>query len=109
MRNVRFLMIRAGSGDPCEDLPLLNLCNLLCFVRPGQLGRGQWPRRGISAISKNFSEILEISKKYWNCLIFEENARFSLEFVPRAPSESLIFLRNYWCFRSWDAAGAENP
>ena len=88
-------MILAGSGDPCEDLPLLNLCNLLCFVRPGQLGRGQWPRRGIPATSKKFSEILGIPGKYWNFLIFQENTRFPLEFVPRAPSESLIFLRNY--------------
>ena len=52
-------MIRAGSGDLCEDLPLLNLCNLLCFVRPGQVVRGQWARRGISAISKKFTEIME--------------------------------------------------
>ena len=32
-----------------------------------------------------------------------------MEIAPRDPSESLIFLRNYWCFHVWDAAGAENP
>ena len=51
-------MIRAGSGDPCEDLPILNLCNLLCFTRPGHVVRGQWARRGISAISKKFTGIM---------------------------------------------------
>ena len=55
-------MVSGALGGPLEASPLLNLCNLLCSVRPGQLGRGQWPRRGISAISKNFSEILEISR-----------------------------------------------
>ena len=57
MQNIWFLMIRAGSGDSCEDLPLLNLCNWLCFIRPGQVFRGQWARRGISVISKKLIEI----------------------------------------------------
>ena len=104
----RIFVVSGALGGPLEALPLLNLCNLLCFVRPGQLGRGQWPRRGISATSKNFSEILGNSRNYWNFLIFQENARFSLKSVPRAPSESLIFLRNYWCLHSWGAAGVEN-
>ena len=51
-------MIRAVTGHSCEDLPLLNLCNLLCFIRPGQVVRGQWARRGISAISEKSVEII---------------------------------------------------
>ena len=61
MQKELFLMVLAGSGDLCEDLPLLNLCDLLCFVRPGQVVRGQWARRGISAISKKLTEVIEIS------------------------------------------------
>ena len=59
MQNIQFLMIRAVSGDSCEDLPLLSLCNLLCFIRPGQVVRGQRARRGICAISKKFAENME--------------------------------------------------
>ncbi len=65
-------MIRAVSGDSCEDLPLLNLCNLLCFIRPGQVVRGQWARRGISAISKKFIEIIEKSVNSQILMIFQE-------------------------------------
>ena len=101
-------MIRAGSGDPCEDLPLLNLCNLLCFTRPGHVVRGQWARRGISAISEKFTGIIgksinsQVLMIFWEIRIFHKN-------VPRDPSEPLIFLKNHCCFHSWDTAGAANP
>ena len=102
-------MIRAGSGDPCEDLPLLNLCNLLCFIRPGQVVRGQWARRGISAIYKKSGEIMGKSINSHILMTFRGKSTFLIEIVPRDPSEPLIFLRNYWCFHSWGAAGVENP
>ena len=76
MQNVWFVMIRAGSGDPCEDLPLLNLCNLLCFTRPGHVVRGQWARRGISAISKKFVEIMEKSANSQILVIFRNDQDF---------------------------------
>ena len=88
-------MIRAGSGDPCEDLPLLNLCNLLCFTRPGQVVRGQRARRGISAISVKSVEIMGKSVNSQISEIFSGRSRFLIEIVPRDPSEPLIFLRNY--------------
>ena len=72
MPNLLFSMIRAGSGDSCEDLPLLNLCNLLCFIRPGQVVRGQWARRGISSISKEFMEIIGNSINSSISLYFQE-------------------------------------
>ncbi len=69
-------MIRAGSGDPCEDLPLLNLCNLLCFKGPGHVLRGQWARRGISAISKKFTGITGKSVNAQILMIFRGNQDF---------------------------------
>ncbi len=88
-------MIRAGSGDPCEDLPLLNLCNLLCFTRPGHVVRGQWARRGISAISKKFTGITGKSVNSQIYVILKGKSKPLVEIVPRDPSEPLIFLRNY--------------
>ena len=77
MQNIWFLMIQAGSGDPCEDLPLLNLCNLLCFTRPGHVVRGQWARRGISAISKKFTGIMGKAVKSQIFVILGENQYFN--------------------------------
>ena len=69
-------MIRAGSGDPCEDLPLLNLCILLRFTRPGHVVRGQWARRGISAISRKFTGIMGKAIKSQTFVIFRGNSIF---------------------------------
>ena len=72
-----FLTIPAGSGDPCEELPLLNLCNLLCFTRPGHVVRSHWARRGISAISKKLTGITGESVNSQILMILGEINTFS--------------------------------
>ena len=51
-------MIWADFADPRADFPPQNLCNSLGFSWSGQVVRGQWARRGISAISKKFTGIM---------------------------------------------------
>ena len=58
VRKSRFGMIWADFADPRADFPPQNLCNYLGFSWSGQVVRGQWARRGISAISKKFTGIM---------------------------------------------------
>ena len=51
-------MIWADFADPRADSPPQNLWNSLGFSWSGQVVRGQWARRGISAIPKKLTGIM---------------------------------------------------
>ena len=105
VRKSWFLKIRADSDDPRADLPLQNLCNSLGFSWSGQVSCVPWCTgtefRDFSAIYGNswnlhqITKFLEIAEK---SMILSKFMEFSV-FRAIHPPETLIFLRDYWCFR----------
>ena len=100
-----FLKIWADFHDSRADSPLQNLCNSLGFPWSGQVSCVPWGAgtgfcnfsviHGNSWNSHNIMEFLEISLKIRNPSKFSEFCIFEATHPP----ESLIFLRNYRCFR----------
>ena len=98
-------MTWADFGDPGADLPLQNLCNSLGISWSGQVSCVPWCAgtefRDFSEIDGNSGNLrkimifLEISVK---SMIFSKFMEFCV-FRAIHPPETLIFLRNYRCFR----------
>ena len=105
VRKSWFWKIRADFDDPRADLPLQNLCNSLGISWSGQVSCVPWCAgtefRDFSEIygnSGNSRKIMEFPEISVKSMIFSKFMEFCV-FRAIHPPETLIFLRNYRCFR----------
>ena len=101
---IMILMIWADFDDPRADFPLQNLCNSLGFSRSGLVSCVPWGAgtdfrnfKEIYGSSWNLREIIKFHEFSWKIKKFNKFYEIS-NFEAIHPSESLIFLRKYWCF-----------
>ena len=98
-------MTWADFGDPGADLPLQNLCNSLGISWSGQVSCVPWCAgtescdfSGIYGNSGNLRKIMKFLEISVKSMIFSKFMEFCV-FRAIHPPETLIFLRNYRCFR----------